>query len=350
MLQLICVVLAVLSFSLVNADDPYRFYTWTVSYGTLSPLGSPQQFPGPRLDVVTNDNIMLNLINKLDEPFLLPWNGIKQRKNSWQDGVLGTNCAIPPNSNYTYKFQTKDQIGSFNYFPSTPMHKAVGGYGGLNIYERPQILFLSQILMEIDNKQYCCTLRETLDSRKSLPFPDGVLINGQAHSTFSGDQGSSKYFYSEFKLIVILSSNQNRRMEISIFSPEGEVAQLGFICDRSRGCIGWMMPTNSSIENVMLGTMNSVRFGPYGQIFRPNNFVFGQSGAGNNWAKGHYTEGAELIDLVLDVVRKEAENCDCLQDKKLPELPDRTSGNSPILLSLSMKDKDSWNKEENHNS
>nr|GEX58626.1 tubulin beta-2 chain [Tanacetum cinerariifolium] len=50
-----------------------------------------------------------------------------------------------------------------------------------------------------------------------------------------------------------------------------------------------------------------------GAIFRPDNFVFGQSGAGNNWAKGHYTEGAELIYSVLDVVRKEAENCDCLQ-------------------------------------
>ena len=61
------------------------------------------------------------------------------------------------------------------------------------------------------------------------------------------------------------------------------------------------------------GTMDAVRTGPYGQIFRPDNFVFGQSGAGNNWAKGHYTEGAELIDSVLDVVRKEAENCDCLQ-------------------------------------
>ena len=50
------------------------------------------------------------------------------------------------------------------------------------------------------------------------------------------------------------------------------------------------------------GTMDSVRAGPYGQIFRPDNFVFGQTGAGNNWAKGHYTEGAELIDSVLDVV------------------------------------------------
>jgi tubulin beta len=41
-----------------------------------------------------------------------------------------------------------------------------------------------------------------------------------------------------------------------------------------------------------------------------------QTGAGNNWAKGHYTEGAELIDSVLDVVRKEAESCDCLQGKQ----------------------------------
>lgn len=66
-------------------------------------------------------------------------NGIKQRKNSWQDGVLGTNCPIPPNSNYTYAFQTKDQIGSFAYFPSTQFHKAAGGFGALNVYQRPRI-------------------------------------------------------------------------------------------------------------------------------------------------------------------------------------------------------------------
>lgn len=59
--------------------------------------------------------------------------------------------------------------------------------------------------------------------------------------------------------------------------------------------------------------MDAVRAGPFGQLFRPDNFVFGQSGAGNNWAKGHYTEGAELVDNVVDVVRREAEACDCLQ-------------------------------------
>lgn len=38
---------------------------------------------------------------------------------------------------------------------------------------------------------------------------------------------------------------------------------------------------------------------------------------GNNWAKGHYTEGAELVDNVLDVIRKESEGCDCLQGFQL---------------------------------
>uniref|UniRef100_A0A0N5AM18 Tubulin beta chain n=1 Tax=Syphacia muris TaxID=451379 RepID=A0A0N5AM18_9BILA len=65
------------------------------------------------------------------------------------------------------------------------------------------------------------------------------------------------------------------------------------------------------------GTMDAVKSSTYGKIFRPDNFVFGQTGAGNNWAKGHYTEGAELIDEVLDTIRKEAESSDCLQGFQL---------------------------------
>lgn len=210
LLPLIFGVLAIFDgVSLVKADDPYRYYTWTVTYGNVFPLGVPQQvilingqFPGPRLDVVTNDNIVLNLINKLDQPFLLTWNGIKQRKNSWQDGVVGTNCPIPPNANFTYKFQTKDQIGSYTYFPSTSMHRAAGGYGAINVYERPKIpipfpnpegdftLLIGDWYKSTSHK----TLQQYLDSGKPLPFPDGVLINGQAHTTFNGDQGKTYMF------------------------------------------------------------------------------------------------------------------------------------------------------------
>lgn len=43
LLHVICGVLAVLVVDHVKADDPYRYYTWIVTYGTLSPLGIPQQ-------------------------------------------------------------------------------------------------------------------------------------------------------------------------------------------------------------------------------------------------------------------------------------------------------------------
>jgi len=65
------------------------------------------------------------------------------------------------------------------------------------------------------------------------------------------------------------------------------------------------------------GTMDAARALEYGQLFRPDNYVNAQNGAGNNWAKGHYTEGAELVDSALDVVRKEAEACDCMQGFQL---------------------------------
>lgn len=40
---LIISILGILSFSVVKAEDPYKYYTWTVTYGTASPLGVPQQ-------------------------------------------------------------------------------------------------------------------------------------------------------------------------------------------------------------------------------------------------------------------------------------------------------------------
>ncbi|XP_051141270.1 L-ascorbate oxidase homolog [Andrographis paniculata] len=194
--------------SIVEAEDAYKYYTWTVTYGTAAPLDAPQQvilingqFPGPTLDTVTNDNIVLNLINKLDQPFLLTWNGIKQRKNSWQDGVYGTNCPIPPNSNYTYKFQTKDQIGSYTYFPSTLMHRAAGGFGVLNIYARSVIPVPYakpdgdfSLLVGDWYKTGHKELAQTLDAGKPLPFPDGILINGRRRSSFSGNQGKTYMF------------------------------------------------------------------------------------------------------------------------------------------------------------
>lgn len=93
-----------------KAESPYRFFDWNVTYGEIFPLGVRQQvcyaaaisysfisslvsicwkgrfvcsffqgilingqFPGPDIYSVTNDNLIINVHNYLDEPFLLSW-------------------------------------------------------------------------------------------------------------------------------------------------------------------------------------------------------------------------------------------------------------------------------------
>ncbi|KAK2467269.1 hypothetical protein APHAL10511_000818 [Amanita phalloides] len=65
------------------------------------------------------------------------------------------------------------------------------------------------------------------------------------------------------------------------------------------------------------GVCNKLRGGPLGRLFRPDTFLTAEGGAGNNWAKGFYTEGAELIDPILDIIRRQADACDALQGFQL---------------------------------
>ncbi|CAA0829043.1 SKU5 similar 12 [Striga hermonthica] len=176
------------------AEDPYLFFEWHVTYGTISPLGVPQQgilingqFPGPKINCTSNNNIVVNVFNNLDEPFLLTWAGVQHRKNSWQDGTLGTMCPIMPGTNYTYKFQVKDQIGSYFYYPTTALHRAAGGMGMLQVHSRDLIPVpfdwpandFAVLLGDWYNKGHK-TLKRVLDAGKSIGLPDGIHINGKS--------------------------------------------------------------------------------------------------------------------------------------------------------------------------
>ncbi|CAL8159618.1 unnamed protein product [Prunus armeniaca] len=194
MMLMLLLCLSVGTISVVHCGNPYLFFTWNVTYGTLSPLGVPQQvilingqFPGPNINSTTNNNIVLNVFNNLDEPFLVTWHGLQQRKNSWQDGTLGTMCPIPPGTNYTYQFQVKDQIGSYMYYPATAMHKAAGAFGGLRVnsrllipvpYADPEDEY-TVLIGDWYTKSHT-QLKKLLDSGRSMARPDGVLINGKS--------------------------------------------------------------------------------------------------------------------------------------------------------------------------
>ncbi|KAK6121909.1 hypothetical protein DH2020_044334 [Rehmannia glutinosa] len=144
------------------------------------------KFPGPVINVTTNYNVVVNVRNKLDENLLMTWSGIQMRRSSWQDGVLGTNCPIPPKWNWTYQFQVKDQIGSFFYYPSLNMQRASGGFGPFivtnrNIIPLPFNTPDGDIVIMIGDwyTRNHTALRTALDGGRGLGMPDGVLINGK---------------------------------------------------------------------------------------------------------------------------------------------------------------------------
>ena len=69
--------------------------------------------------------------------------------------------------------------------------------------------------------------------------------------------------------------------------------------------------------------VDEVRTGTYRQLFHPEQLITGKEDAANNYARGHYTIGKEIIDLVLDRIRKLADQCTGLQvsfDRKSPFL------------------------------
>jgi len=52
------------------------------------------------------------------------------------------------------------------------------------------------------------------------------------------------------------------------------------------------------LEPGVLGQVQSDK--KMGRLFNPDTFVSAQDGAGNNWAKGYFSYGPEIIEEVLD--------------------------------------------------
>lgn len=59
--------------------------------------------------------------------------------------------------------------------------------------------------------------------------------------------------------------------------------------------------------------VDEVRSGTYRKLFNPDQLLTGKEDAANNYARGHYTVGKEIVDITLDRVRKLADGCTGLQ-------------------------------------
>eukprot|EP01084_Bolivina_argentea_P021075 39137_1 len=131
-------------------------------------------------------------------------------------------------------------------------------------------------------------------------------------------------FDGKFKGIIENNNDQKRLDKINVYYTE-----TGTLRYQPRACLIDLEP----------GTIECIKASPTGPLFKPDNFVFGASGAGNNWVKGHETEGAEIIDEIIDIVRRETENCEYCQGFQLTQsIGGGTGSGLGTLLLIKMRD------------
>ena len=76
--------------------------------------------------------------------------------------------------------------------------------------------------------------------------------------------------------------------------------------------------TNKKLARAVLidmeeGVVNEIMKSSIAEIFDNKQLITDQSGAGNNWAVGYMEYGQQYKETISDVIRKTAEQCDCLQ-------------------------------------
>lgn len=59
--------------------------------------------------------------------------------------------------------------------------------------------------------------------------------------------------------------------------------------------------------------IDEVRSGPFQKLFHPNSMMNHKEDAANNFARGYYTIGKEIIENAVEYLRKQQERCDGLQ-------------------------------------
>lgn len=61
------------------------------------------------------------------------------------------------------------------------------------------------------------------------------------------------------------------------------------------------------------GVVESIKSGAYRDLYHPGQLICGKEDAANNYARGHYTVGKDIIEIAMEQVRRMADNCDGLQ-------------------------------------
>ncbi|KAK5940465.1 alpha-tubulin [Knufia obscura] len=95
--------------------------------------------------------------------------------------------------------------------------------------------------------------------------------------------------------------------------PESKVADVGSRHTFFTETRGDKFVPRSIFVDLDPSPLDEIRHGGYKELFHPELMIKGKEDAANNYARGHYTVGKELVEDVLEKVRRVADNCESLQ-------------------------------------
>lgn len=146
------------------------------------------EVPGPTLRVSPGELVEVTVVNSLDDQAVsMHWHGMRQLATPWQDGAsMISGCPIPPNTQWTYRFNANDLPGTYMYHAHLGGQR-VAGLGGVLIIEGDVSSYaadvVDDIVMDITD-WYHATHQEIFTGLGEARFrwpgdPQSVLINGK---------------------------------------------------------------------------------------------------------------------------------------------------------------------------
>jgi tubulin alpha len=91
--------------------------------------------------------------------------------------------------------------------------------------------------------------------------------------------------------------------------PETDISYLTFFqsLKNDRAC------PRTILADLEATVIDEIRAGAYRQLFHPESLISGYEDAANNYARGRFTQGKTQVNRIMEQVRKQAANCDCLE-------------------------------------
>ncbi|CAI6093569.1 unnamed protein product [Clonostachys chloroleuca] len=191
-----------------GAPPTTREYFWTIVDAELNPDGIYRpmmlinnQFPGPLVECNEGDRIIVHIENRAVNATSIHFHGLFQNGTNTMDGTVGiTQCAIAPNSSFTYTFDIKGQSGTYWYHAHQSAQASDGLLGPVVIHAADERIVqevsydTDRIIMIQDH--YHNTTAELLmeylkpDMENDEPVPDNALINGRGRRKCEDFPGS----------------------------------------------------------------------------------------------------------------------------------------------------------------